>query len=423
MNMDSIQKKLIISALSVLLVLVLAVSAALAWFAIDEGGTKPLSLTVGKVAYSVGTEETLFYKAFELENDYVEDDFSEEDGYLPAVSIVSVLAGGEEAGNTDGVYSYSLRKNTRIRFTVAFNPSNATDKISYSSSDSSVVSISRYGTVSAVGEPGNSAVITITASDRDPSPERRSENLTATVTVTVTENPGSDNQYGYLPGNVNILRNPLALINTSTVATKARIKIEWEYSDFSDDEAAENEYKKYSVAELFSQAAPGVSVKGTIIAPLSLTLDSAWRPVPSDGFFTVSDVNGMAWTVETLSLRDSDHAALINAIQNGTTFVISEKMIDRAYIYICYSTQDIASANTDYGASLPANAHESGTLYTAVSAMTTSDFYASFSTRKRFTVSLAVQARQAKAYDEPKWYDVYCLKENLGGEDHAQSGG
>ncbi len=416
---------------SALLILTLAFIAAFSWFALSgDDGSKAFSLSAGKVQYTMASADQTFYSAFELEqDDYQEDDFNDEDGYLPATGVESVLANGEVISYVNDTYVYSMMHNTKIRLSASLIPAGATDVYHFSSSNEQVITVSAYGTVRAVGPAGSSAGVTMTISDRNPAVDRRAEDFTVTVLFSITENTTEDsNQYGYLPGNVNVLRGPMEVKNYSNVASKLRIRLDWTYSDYTTEDADLNEYKAYTVEQINALAGPGalwenVSVVANIRAPLSLEALDHWQVVPPESNLKVADNNGDYWTATTLSLRDSDKAALITALQTtGGSFQLTEKMIDSAYLYVAYSDETISSATAEYGTSIGKNSLTDGTVIPALRKLTTSSSYASFSTRKVFVITVTLQARQAMAYrvaEELNWYNVYCTKENLGETQHA----
>lgn len=414
-NRKSDKLRLIFTVFSALLILVIAIIASMAWFTVDNDVIKMFDLSVGNVSVRVNKTATdLFYHDFDTGDDYGEEEIEiDDDGYIAAASIDAIKVQGEEI--PPGT-AYVLAQDSKVKLNVIFDKVKVTDRILWSSS-SSAITVSAYGTIRAMGNVGDTATITITAVDRTPQSTR--PNIVRTVTVTVGEpDATSSNEYGYLPGMTDVLRNPLEIINYSTVDIKLRIKLTWEYNDYDIADTNDNPRKKYNVKDILETSGYSAStdILNGAVSPITANLNSSWNDASAEGKLYFTDSTGVQWTVETLSLTNAEKASFDSYLAGTGSFTFSQSMIDKAYACYYYGTQtnsqdygDTIAKSSLAGVSEPTAEQIDENTFTVMESLTTSDGYASYSTRKVFNIGITVQARQAKAYDEDEWYDVYGI--------------
>ena len=423
--------RLIVAACSTLIILVLVIFASIAWFSLNENNTTGINFSVGNVKFTLSrSANDLFYKDFsDLTNDYNEDDGEIDNNiFIPATDFVLKINGSEL--NTSGSnYVYDIEQDSSDKLNVTFIPTNSTDRVTYSSSAPGKVAVSKYGMLRSLGNVGDTASITVTAIDRTPTSPV--DVIVKVINVTIIAAPiSTDKDYGFLPAGTQILRNPFSIINYSTVSTKCRVRISFDYSSWDEAAAAENEYKKITVSDLITEAniANGTTftyatplVIGTDIdPPIDLTLATNWGKAPSDGKFTFTDIYGYNWNVTSISLKVDQKNALIADLNDGDldTFSFNRIMIDSAYTYIYYGSSS-ATSNWDYGDSIgPSSISIIGTpsddqiLFNTIpiiDQLTVTSAYTAFSTRNVFNVGFTVQSRQAKAYQASSWFDVVSV--------------
>ena len=447
------KRRLALSAIELAaLFLLLCAAFSAAWFSSPDAEKHGAAFTDGRVRFTLkGEAADVFVRRFEVEDEDYEDDDEEIEVYIPAVKAEIAL----NTASPVPVTAADLQQGATLKLQALTYPDNATDKITWRSSDESVLTVSRYGRVKAVGEPGQRAEIFMTAVDRTPGSTRPDLVVGITVTITDRTGGGEDDSLAFLPAGVQFLKSPpLSFINRSTVRTKLRLVVTWTYSPL--DPASDDEYvagrKPYPVSELLA-GLPAADWKTHPNAPLLLDVAGEgtgaskiphWQAVEADrgmGTLILTDAAGIQWSVTELCLTDAEKTGLSDRLAAGTLPLTA---VNQARAVLCYGTSP-ADWTADYGDVLeppvftyeadgvtPTQASLDAATLPVLDGLTASDSYTAYSVLKRFSVKLELQARQADYFVLGQgngaagdgWFDVYtCDWDSSAGEAHAAHGG
>ena len=449
-------------------------TVSVAWFSKNIVGTGSYNISekTADVNYNFSVNSTEFFvEVFsdDSNNYYNDDDFEVEDDTYIRTETVSVVPASVDkyfvyngvnyvraSGDYNAATQYYIRNTTvtpttyilfnsttpqgkasykttageTISFLATKNIENSTDRIEWSSGDISVATIGKYsGKAFTLGFAGESSTITVAAKDRNP--VNPGADITCDFVIEIIAKTDNTVDYNFLPANVDIVRplTALSLINTSTVDTKLRLRVEWEYSDY-DDETVYSDRTEYDVETLFASyiGAP-VTVVTTGDAPITMNFAKSsgtviWNSADTNGILTFVDPDGIEWCVDDVSLNDVEYASLMSAIsatvEGGTLgFTFIPITLDKAHALIYYGAETTA---TDYGSVVAPSTNV--TLFNSVNTTTNpSDYaikitedYTSYSTRNVFSLRFIIQARQADYFvlnssgdSDDGWFDVVTM--------------